>query len=68
MTEDQIRKIIREELAARPPQIVVVPAHPQPMPRYLHDPYPYPTYWPATCGGLAYSGSSARPEGWGGNG
>lgn len=50
MTEDDIRRIIREELAARAPQIVVIPQHPQPMP--IHR-YPAPMYpggpWLTTC-------------------
>ena len=51
LTEDDIRRIVREELAARPPQIVVVPPHPQPMPVYdYHRPYYPGGPWPATCG------------------
>lgn len=62
MTEDDIRRIFREELAARPPQIVVIPPHPQPMPVYGPGqiyPTPAPLYpggpWPVTCG-VAYAG------------
>ena len=63
MTEDDVRRIIREEIdrARYLAPVHIVPRYVQPAPMYPTPVYPqYPTYWPATCTNVGYGVSSNK--------